>query len=66
MDYDASHSQEAQVSLRVTIEGNIASGKSNFLDWFRSDEDFIMLGEPVRMWESVGRKLTRAEVQEPT
>jgi dephospho-CoA kinase len=50
MDSDASHSQEAQVSsLLVTIEGNIASGKSNFLDWLRSDEDFIVLGEPVRM-----------------
>jgi hypothetical protein len=41
MDSDVSHSQEAQVSLLVTIEGNIASGKSNFLDWLRSDEDFI-------------------------
>jgi deoxynucleoside kinase len=56
MDSETSSSTEAQVSLLVTIEGNIAAGKSTFLNWFRDDEEVLVLKEPVRLWENVGQE----------
>jgi deoxyadenosine/deoxycytidine kinase len=56
MDSEAAPNQGTQVSLLVTIEGNLGAGKSTFLTKFQENEEYITLGEPVRMWESVGQE----------
>jgi hypothetical protein len=59
MDSEAAPNQGTQVSLLVTLEGNLSAGKSTFLTKFQENEEYITLGEPVRMWESVGQENLR-------
>ena len=39
--------------LRVALEGNIAAGKSTFLEILRSEIDVICVPEPVSRWQNV-------------
>ena len=45
-----------QVSVLVSIEGNLGVGKSSFLEWFEGDEEVTVLKEPVERWEAVGNE----------
>lgn len=40
--------------LTVSVEGNIGSGKSTFLNYCESDEEVVTLPEPVGLWTNVG------------
>lgn len=38
---------------RVSIEGNIAAGKSTFLDILKKEMDFVVVPEPVSKWQHI-------------
>ena len=39
--------------FQVAVEGNIGSGKSTFLQYFRESENVEIASEPVEMWKNV-------------
>jgi deoxyadenosine/deoxycytidine kinase len=39
--------------LRILCEGNIAAGKSTFLNFFKEDDDFEILAEPMTLWKNL-------------
>ena len=39
--------------FQVAVEGNIGSGKSTFLKYFRESENVEIASEPVEMWKNV-------------
>lgn len=36
----------------VTVEGNIGSGKTTFLEYFKKYENVCVLAEPIEMWRN--------------
>lgn len=38
--------------LSIIVEGNIASGKTTFLDYFRKDDEVAIIKEPVDLWRN--------------
>jgi len=47
---------ESQVPILVTLEGNLAAGKSTLLTWFEHDTNIEVLREPLEKWEDIGNK----------
>jgi thymidine kinase len=45
--------KKSKKHFTVTVEGNIGSGKSTFLQYFKKSEKVEVLFEPVDMWKSV-------------
>ena len=53
-------------TIRISIEGNIAAGKSTFLRILsQSDMDFIVVPEPVQKWQALPADDDEAWVQNP-
>lgn len=49
----ATKKRKAMSTLKVSIEGNIAAGKSTFLDILASEVNILAVPEPVSKWQSV-------------
>jgi deoxynucleoside kinase len=45
-----------QVPILIALEGNISSGKSTFLEWFKDDDDIKILPEPIGNWTNIGQE----------
>lgn len=45
--------QSFKMPFTVTIEGNIGSGKSTFLEHFRHNDAIRVVEEPVKLWQNV-------------
>eukprot|EP01083_Nonionella_stella_P006369 18487_1 len=45
-------------SLKIAIEGNIAAGKSTFLNILKGEIDFVVVPEPVSKWQKIDTKST--------
>jgi deoxynucleoside kinase len=51
----------------VNVEGNIGSGKSTFLDYFKNLDDFLVLEEPVDKWKNLhGHNLLDLKFNNPS
>lgn len=51
----------------VCVEGNVGSGKSTFLDFFKSFDDFLVLEEPIDKWKNLhGHNLLDLKFSNPS
>lgn len=44
------HLKEKSRPFTVIVEGNIGSGKTTFLNYFKKKKDICVLAEPIEMW----------------
>lgn len=60
-------SRHSKHNVLMTVEGNIASGKSTFLDYLKEFPKVILLKEPVELWENFhGTNLLKQKYEHPS